>query len=106
MHIKGLVIKAHVFKHDLRVRLERSAFLDIFFSSLHHVDSSCTTTLIVEILLAQFKKLSQITKSQHRGDCSQFEQQRDTSSLGLVPWNGSKTHNPFSEREHPVVYVK
>lgn len=33
VHIKGLVIKAHVFKHDLRARLERSAFLAIFFSS-------------------------------------------------------------------------
>lgn len=46
VHIKGLVIKAYGIKHDLRARLERSAFLDIFF---FHVDSSCTTTLIVEI---------------------------------------------------------
>ena len=59
MRIKGLVIKAYGFKRDSRARLERTAFLDFFFFFpfllllllllLLHVDSSCTTTLIVEI---------------------------------------------------------
>lgn len=52
MHIKGLLIKACGFKHDLRAWLETRAILDIFFLLLlllHHVDSSYTATLIVEI---------------------------------------------------------
>lgn len=47
VHIKDLVIKVYGFKRNLRARLERSAFLDVFF--FLHVDTSCTTTLIVEI---------------------------------------------------------
>ena len=64
------------------------------------------TAVILEIWLAQFEKLSQITKSQHGGDCTQCGQQRDKSLLGLVPWNRSKTHSPLSWKKlNPIVYI-